>query len=736
MILAWLAAAFVAGVVLGTGVNLPVVVWAAAALLFVVVAWPIRRRAALAAVCLAAGALSLGLARGHTERTPVTAHSLAYYNGRTVRVLGVVSQEPDVRDTGVNYVVSATTAGTASHPIAVSGSVLVHLPVSEELQFGDRVELDGRLETPQSQPGFDYRAYLRGRGIGSTMAFVRAADLGPGPSTLGFSVVHARIALERDIDEWLPEPEASLLIAICLGARSATLGSLAPAFISTGLIHIVAISGIKIAMIAGTVFELAALTRRRALRVVVASAVLLSYVALTGFTASGVRSALMWELVFVAFYLGRGTVALVSLGAAAAAMVALEPSLVYDVGFQMSVAGTFAIVAFAPGLSHLARRVPSPFREALAVTLAAQIGTFPVVLHAFGLTSPVGPVANALVLPLLPLSIILGFALCAVASVPAVAQPLADLLDALLRIEIGITQTLARIPAWHLGVPFGSEFAIGYYVLLAWLSVVVLRRAGWAPISERGSRGRELVVAVVVALLASTLAAAAAHGSRPTQLQWLGTGEALLLEAPNHAVLIDGSPHAGALLRALGAALPPWLHRIDLIVVTDPRPSNVSGLRAVLRRYTVGEVLDVGVEYPTHTYALWRSDLRSRAVPRSRLATGVHFRVDGVRITAIDPDAACPLPADCAGMLRLTMNGSIVLLAGTSSAREQRETLFRPVDIRAAQVVADTAYPLDGRFLRATGATAGHVIVLPAVAPPHQKVIDCPARTLLVATAP
>src|SRR5437588_9052243 len=128
------------------------------------------------------------------------------------------------------------------------------------------------------------------------------AMLDDGPSRRGLLdwIVPLRQRLEQNINAWLPEPEAALLIAIVLGAHSASLGDFAPLLVSTGLIHLIAISGIKVAIVAGI---LHALMRRVGLpRLALLSALALTwlYVVLTGATASGERSAAMWTLVFIA----------------------------------------------------------------------------------------------------------------------------------------------------------------------------------------------------------------------------------------------------------------------------------------------------------------------------------------------------------------------------------------------------------------------------------------------------
>lgn len=703
MILFWLALAFAAGVALGIWgiVGLPLALAVAAVTLG---GAGLAHRPSLMRLAPVVGLALLGWWRGTVPPFVAGPGDLSYYNGRTIEVQGTIVAEPDVRDTGINYVVAVRqiTLGTRARPVA--GLLQLHLPLSQGFPYGESIDALGYMRAPGDRLLPEYRALLARRGIRSSMSFVRVRDIGPTGGGMAGFIVNLRQAIERGIDRWVPEPDASLLVAIALGSRTAALGDLAPPLVDTGLIHIIAISGIKVAMVAGTVYELARLTRRRLLTLLLALVSLAGYVTITGSTPSGVRSAIMWALVFLAAYLGRGTVALVSLAVAAAVMVGIQPDLLSDTGFQMSVTGTFAIICLTPLLIRRVQFVPFPIREALCVTLAAQVGTLPIVAIGFGQISTIGPVANAVVLPLLPVLIAAGFVLGAVASIAPLAAPLAGMTTALLDAVVAVSTLLARVPPVMVSAPVAAFAVAAYYLGLSVVTGWVVRRGGWAPKAHWAGRGRELLLASAGALALFTVSLWSARGSAPTRLSWLGTGEALLLTTPDRAVLIDGSPRPQTLLRRLGTAMNFRRRRLDLIVVTDPRAASVAGLRAVVARYDVGAVLDVGAEYPSGTYAAWRDDVRRHRIPVYALRTGVDTTFAGARITAIGPDALCPQPVDCAGMLRITVRRRVFLLAGAASALEQRESLFRGVPVRAGDVIATTLRPFDGRFLRRTGA--------------------------------
>jgi competence protein ComEC len=718
MILAWLSAAFLGGVLIGTWITAPSPLLLALAGASILISYLLRLRKRSSLFLLAA-ALALGMGRTPHAAGPPSPGDLSYYNGSRVTLRGTVVAEPDVRDTGINYVISVDAVTMQGRARPVSGKLELHTPRSQPLDYGDAVSLTGSLLTPTNGPTVPYRDVLARQGIHSEMRFPRVLDLGPGQAGWLGWIVPLRQHLENGIDAWLPEPEAALLIAITLGAHSASLGSLTPILISTGLIHIIAISGIKVAMVAGTLYELARRLHRRFLAMALALAGLLFYVLLTGATASGQRAGLMWAMVFLAAYLGRRTVTLVSLGFVAALMVALDPGLLWDTGFLMSTLGTFSIVAFAEPLTTVFRYVPSPFGGAFplpladliravsapflvafAVTLAAQVGTLPVVIAGFHVISIMGPVANMLVLPLLPIMIVLGFVLGFCSGVAVLAAPVADLSYTLTHAVAWLATSLASI---HTALPAGafSPFVSAlYYAALLALARFILRRADWAPVGRRPLVGRELALGLLVAATALTATAVFAQDRPHARLYWLGTGEAMLVRSDGMTALIDGSPRPFTLLERLGQVLPYRDRTIDLVIVTDPRAGNVTGLQDVLQHYVVSEVLDVGAEYPSATYARWRAGLRSRHILAYMLRTGASVSVGAVQITAIGPDALYSNPRDCVGMLRLSVAGRSYLLAGAASPREQLEAVFRPVNLRATTLVLDAGQQLVPAFWR------------------------------------
>lgn len=695
MLLFWLATAFILGDVGGGYAPapapwLPLAVCGAAGLA------AIRVRGAWRLWALACVALGFGIVISPHPSAPLP-HSVESSIGQSVDVMGIVSAEPDPRGRTTIYAVTLSTQVLTGRNERFSGKIDVRASAATDLQYGDQVELKGVLRTIPGPAG----ATLRREGIAASMSFPKVSDLGPAATGLAGVLVAFRQHIESGIDRWLPEPEAALLIAISLGARSASLGDLAHPLVVTGLIHLVAVSGIKVSLFAGMAYQLTRRVGNRFLASGAPLALLWMYVGLTGFTASGVRSAIMWTLVFTATALGRKTVALVSLGVAVACMTALTPGLPWDTGFQLSAIGTAFIVAYADVVSRVTRFIPSPFGEAFAVTVAAQIGTLPIVIAGFHVASTTGPFANALVLPLVPVLIVLGFAVGLLASVQVLVAPLAATANILCSAIIAVAQFgAAHSPPYSL-VTLPSLVTAMYYAVAGYVAIRLLRRVRWAPRQYWKGLAPQFTVSGLVAV--GGLAMFDLRVPHPPSIVSLGSGDSVLIQTQGRAVLIDGGPNPFALLEHLGQLLPPGDRTIDLVVDSDPRSANVLGLMAVERAYRVKAVLDVGAEYPGATYAQWRDQLRQDGVPTYALRTGSSSRIGALALTAIGPDAVCPLTVNCVGMLRLSMDGSSYLFSGAASALEQHEAVFRPVVIRA-RVLIGAPKAFDPDFVQAVGA--------------------------------
>lgn len=280
----------------------------------------------------------------------------------------------------------------------------------------------------------------------------------------------------------LPEPHASFGAGILIGARSTIPKETNEQLSVTGLTHIVAVSGYNLTIIVVAVRRLMG-KRSKFQSTMVAALLMVTFVLITGFSASIVRAALVSALSLLAWYYGRSfkPVLLISFGAALTA--AWNPFYIWsDLGWYLSFIAFFGVLMLAPLLLALVskREEPKLLAALLTETIAAQVVTLPLIMYIFGRVSLIGLVANVLVVPLVPLSMLLtlvaGLAGVVVAPIAGwFAWPARILLVYML----DITAILSRVPHASAEQYISVWTMIGLYVLLlAFLLLLWFRTRG------------------------------------------------------------------------------------------------------------------------------------------------------------------------------------------------------------------------------------------------------------------
>lgn len=204
----------------------------------------------------------------------------------------------------------------------------------------------------------------------------------------------------------LPEPQASLMAGIVLGSKSGFPYDFYQALRETGTLHVVVASGMNITLVAAVLvsFLVLFLNRRKALTFAFLG--VWFYVFLAGGEAPVVRAGIMGSLAFLGVGLGREKDALRGLIFAGALMLFINPNYLFDLGFQLSFAATAGILLVYPRIRGI-KRIKKVFSlsligDDLAVTLAAQTLTLPIMVFNFGGYNPLSPLVNALVLWAVP----------------------------------------------------------------------------------------------------------------------------------------------------------------------------------------------------------------------------------------------------------------------------------------------------------------------------------------------
>ena len=295
---------------------------------------------------------------------------------------------------------------------------------------GDRVRVDGEISLPE--PGgddFDYARYLSTKRISAIVEATGVWPVNENPGWIGR--VHRRTDVA--LGYGLRPQEAAVVRGMVLGDRSLIPEDLEEAFQRSGITHVLAISGQHVAVLAAVIyFALRAFALPATVRICATLILIWLYILVAGAPPSAIRAGVVATFVLAARLFGRQISPLHFMTTMLAAVFAYNRLLVYNTGFQLSVAAVFGILLLRKPLKSLVEgtllrpfKKPGPISNLLSVSLAAQIATAPIVAAAFEEVSVIGALTNLVAVPLSGPILTLGLLGSILGNVtPALAYPL------------------------------------------------------------------------------------------------------------------------------------------------------------------------------------------------------------------------------------------------------------------------------------------------------------------------
>jgi len=573
----------------------PLYPWLALAALFAIAVAIVKRDTALL-VGLSLVAFLLGAGRGVVATLPALPEGIA---GQNVLVSGRVDDDPVDRKTTHRLVIKvdqiSSRLGQTTSDLRVLATVYGLTPA----HYGDLVLVGGDIQEAPRFDQFDYRAYLAEQGIAGVMPSARlvrvTSDAGDPVHAALFAFRHALIDA---VDRALPEPQAALVLGVVFGYRAALPPVLQQQMIASGLIHIVVISGLKVSLLAKIMQQAIGRLLPRAAPLIAVGG-MAGYALLAGASAAALRAAAMGVLVVVAGRLRRDSHVFVSLALTGAIMLGLKPDLAHDVSFQLSFAGTAGIAAMTDGIAKRLGWIPAILRDPCSATIAAEVATWPLMLANFHQLSIVAPVANALVLPLLPAIMVLGGGGALLAGgLAAGGWPLTQSLSGI--VSWPLMQASGAIASWFRlvvetagSLPFAA--VVTPYFPSRWLAAAAILNGGaLAGVKLRQFFWQRRVWAAmgVASVITVALLLVRPDGRVHVYALDVGTGSAVLIRTPNgHQILVDVGPDADRFAEAIGRALPPTARTIDVWLIVGGRRENIGAGGAVLSRFSIGAMV-------------------------------------------------------------------------------------------------------------------------------------------------
>jgi competence protein ComEC len=483
-------------------------------------------------------------------------------------------------------------------------------------------------------------------------------------------------------------PDAPVVRALVIADMSAIPAEQRDRFARAGLVHMLSVSGLHVAIIALALELVASMLRLPARPAHVATLVVIAvYVAGIGAPPPAVRAAVMLGLLLGSRLLQRPTSPWAVLAVGGAAPL-VEARTVLDLGWQLSVAGTVALVAGGA----LAGRLPKRWRgtrralaRAALVSVVATVVTAPLVAWSFGRLALLGPITNLLADPIMgALQPLLFLALCS--PVPSWSALAADAAHVLLVAFDAIAAQAARVPA---GAPVVLPTALGACAGGAGVVAVVA-----ACVAERPARWALGALCCVGVMVCEPLVVPVRHDTELHVLD-VGQGDALAIRTRHGRWIVVDAGRSWPNGDAGRTVVVPYIaHRggaVPLFVLSHPHADHVGGAASLFSALRPARFLDPGYVGTTPSYLAALAEARSDGIPWQRVRPGDSLVVDEVVLTALAPDSAWAAHLDDANLastVLLVRVGAVrMLLTGDAEAEEEQWLLAHAGQALAADVL-------------------------------------------------
>lgn len=411
-----------------------------------------RRRIIFATPAVIVVGAVVGIAHGSDMAQQLTGYAQFY--GQKVHVEGSVAEDTTYDDDHQRVMLLADVTVNGQ---PLPGKVRVKSLAPAEPRRGDRVRAFGKL--------YD--------GFGNYQAAVYFADMSV-VSVADNPIDVLRREFAARLYSLLPDTQAGLGLGFLLGIKASVPDTLNDQLKLLGLTHIVVASGYNLTVLVRLARRLFATTSHYVMTLA-SGAMIVCFVAITGFSPSMSRAALVAGLCVLAWYYGRRVHPALLIACAATITAAINPLYLWgDIGWWLSFLAFAGVMLLAPLLQRriYGKKEPKLLGQMVVETIAAEITTLPLILMIFGHLSVLSLVANVLVVPMIPIAMLLTFVAGAAGwFAPFIAWPAIWLLTCMCQ----LVQLLAGISWASVPLSISAPVCIAMYGLVAAVGFVLLR---------------------------------------------------------------------------------------------------------------------------------------------------------------------------------------------------------------------------------------------------------------------
>ncbi len=581
----------------------------------------------------------IGIFNYNLNCSPIGADNIANFveDKKLTIVCTILDKEYYPNQEKISFKVKANRIERGDYSIETRGLILVNTYLGDcPYGYGDVLRIKGKLDNPVGQKNFgefDYELYLAREKIFTYLNIWQEKDIQKiGEDDSNFLVsfsLSARDKIKEITKQTLTPPYNYLLVGMLLGEKSLIPPDLKEVFAEAGIMHVLAVSGLHVGIIAmALLFFLSILRLPKKPKLLILVLILIMYASITGFRPSVLRATIMFILLIGGKLINRSRNLNISLFFAAFLILLSNPLILYDAGFLLSFIVTFFIINLSPILQELFSKIVVWIKNPLAVSTAAWVGIFPLSAYFFSKVSIISIVSNIFIIPLTGIAVILGFVTFFIGMISiSLAGIIASMNCLVLNLIILIAKSFSSIPFAFIYVAQPSIVVIILYYLTVFFIIEVFYK------KTLPEKIRKKAIFVILSFILLIIIVQIFYPVDNLNVNFInvGEGDCILIEAPNKInILIDGGGTPQSDFDVGRKIVIPYLRRkgineIDLLILTHPHLDHLEGLLPVLKELKVGAVLDSGFICDVSEYKEFISTIKEKNIPYYQTKSGDNY---------------------------------------------------------------------------------------------------------------
>jgi competence protein ComEC len=537
---------------------------------------------------------------------------------------------------------------------------------------------------------FDYGGWLIRQGISAHGELVSVTSIEEG-STGGWNRYRSRV--QANVDRVFSGDQAPMAKALLLGYKGDLAPEIRQQFSRSGLSHIMAVSGLHVGFVVAPFWLIIPWLWRikhgKWVGLIMLTLLLFGYAGLTGFSASVSRASLMaWLITYgKLFHKVRNSINLTAV--AASVLLLINPGQLMNIGFQLSFSAVFIILLVLP---EVQRVIPDAYRfgkkgaliSVILVSVVVQAGLFPILVWYFGEFSIAGPVANALVLPVLSFTVPAGLLFAILAPVH----------DGVIQAGILPVQYSLEWIQWVASAIGSREESFitinvrSVWLFLIWLCIILFTASLRIP----SIRFKWLIMTLISIngfLIEQTLIKNEKRVLKVTFLD-VGQADAVHIRTPDGKHLLSDAGRWSPFSNSGERVLLPYFRekgitRLDAVILSHPHADHIGGMPDLIREMEIGVIYQSDYDYDSVIYRTYMNLARQKEIPVLTPYAGDIIDIDeSIRLFVLGPenDGRRPSnPNNRSLVFRLDYGVTSFLFTGDAETDQEREIAMRYGDL-------------------------------------------------------